>query len=119
MNIRWIQQALVIGLLATAQAVVAAGPRNFSLSADEWARPRSGQRLTAFPALRDLAAVWGTVADGAVIEIRYPGGDEGSLWAAELSDWLVSLGYASDDIRLAPGSARADRIELIIVEPQH
>lgn len=106
------------GLFFSAQAGIVAGPRSFSVSADDWARPRSGAGLIAYSQLRDLAAVWTTVPKGSVIEIRYPGGDEGGLWAAELSDWLVSLGYASEHIRLTPGSARVDRIELQIVEPR-
>lgn len=97
---------------------VKAAPRTFTVGIDDWARPRSGERIVAFPELRDLTTVWSTAAEGSVIEIRYPGGDEGSLWAGELRDWLVALGIASEHIRLTPGSARADRIELVIVEPR-
>ncbi len=97
---------------------VSAAPRNFTLSVDDWARPRSGTRILSFAPLRDLAAVWSTVPEGSIIEIRYPGGDEGSLWASELSDWLVALGIASEYIKLMPGHVRADEIELIIVEPR-
>lgn len=105
--------------------------RTFSLSVDDWARPRSGETLVGFQALRDMATIWsagevqgrsnaagtgGTAVGGkATIEIRYPGGDEGSLWAGELADWLVALGIPSNRIQLMPGSARADRIDLLIV----
>lgn len=93
-----------------------AAPRTFIVGIDDWARPRSGEHIVAFQELRDLATVWSTAAEGSVIEIRYPGGDEGGLWAGELRDWLVALGIASEHIRLTPGSARVDRIELVIVE---
>ncbi|MBN1379534.1 MAG: hypothetical protein JXA04_09890 [Gammaproteobacteria bacterium] len=93
-------------------------PRSFTLNVDEWARPRSGERVQSFPSLRDFAVVWSAAPTGSVVEIRYPGGDEGSLWASELSDWLVALGIASEHIKLIPGHARADQIELLIIEPR-
>lgn len=123
--------------VAAAEAYVP-GTRTFTLSADDWARPRSGETIVGFQALRDMAAIWsagaaqgsanaasagraGAVeqgsanAEGSTIEIRYPGGDEGGLWAGELADWLVALGIPSNRIQLTPGNARADRIDLLIV----
>lgn len=97
------------------------GTRTFTLSADDWARPRSGETIVGFQALRDMAAIWSaneqgsSNAEGSTIEIRYPGGDEGGLWAGELADWLVALGIPSNRIQLTPGNARADRIDLLIV----
>lgn len=99
-------------------SIVFAAARSFTLNVDDWARPRSGERILSFPALRDFAAVWSTMPTGSVVEIRYPGGEEGSLWASELSDWLVALGIASEHIRLTPGYAWADRIALVIIEPR-
>ena len=93
-----------------------AAKRTFIINADDWARPRSGARIIEFEELRDLAAIWSASPAGSLIEIRYPGGDEGALWASELSDWLVSLGISSDYIRLRSGSARTDQIELIIMQ---
>ena len=107
---------IVAAVLSTSNL---AAPRSFILSADEWASPRSGERILSFTALRDLVTVWATVPEGSVIVIRYPGGDAGSLWASELSDWLVALGIASEHIRLTPGHARANEIELKIIEPRH
>jgi hypothetical protein len=88
--------------------------RTFSLSLDDWARPRSGETLVGFQALRDMAAIWSAGGGKATIEIRYPGGDEGGLWAGELADWLVALGIPSNRIQLTPGNARVDRIDLLI-----
>ena len=44
--------------------------------------------------------------------IRYPGEDTGELWAAELRDWLISLGVPSDCILLLSGTQAADEIKL-------
>ncbi len=91
-----------------------AEPRVFKLSAEEWARPRSGQAIIAFPQLRDLVVVW-SAQKNTDIEVRYPGGDEGSLWGRELQDWLVALGIPAEYIHVVPGSARADQITLHIM----
>lgn len=108
---------IVIGFSAGLSAEsYAPESRKFTLSADEWSRPRSGEALVGFQALRDMAAIWSAGGDEkAMIEIRYPGGDTGSLWAGELADWLVALGIPSNRIQLTPGNARADGIDLLIV----
>jgi hypothetical protein len=46
--------------------------------------------------------------------VRYPGEDSGELWAAELRDWLISLGVPSDYIRLVAGTQAADEIRLLV-----
>jgi hypothetical protein len=46
--------------------------------------------------------------------IRHPGEDSGELWAAELRDWLISLGMPSDYILLLPGTQAADEIKLMV-----
>ena len=94
----------------TAQASTA---RIFVLSADEWARPRSGAVIAEFEALRAAVSYWDKV-DNAGIIVRYPGEDSGELWAAELRDWLISLGVPSDYIRLVAGTQAADEIRLLV-----
>lgn len=113
----FVQRILVLTVLMMSVNISAA-PRSFTVGIDDWARPRSGERILSFPSLRDFAAVWSAMPQGSVVEIRYPGGDEGGLWASELSDWLVALGIASEHIKLMPGHARADQIELVIIEPR-
>jgi hypothetical protein len=94
----------------TAQASTS---RIFVLSADEWARPRSGAVIAEFEALRAAVSYWDKV-DNAGIIVRYPGEDSGELWAAELRDWLISLGVPSDYIRLVAGTQAADEIRLLV-----
>lgn len=87
--------------------------RIFSLSADEWARPRNGAVIAELDAVRSAVRYWGDSAD-AMILLRYPGEDSGELWAAELRDWLISLGVSADYIRLVSGSQEADEIKLVV-----
>ncbi len=87
--------------------------RIFSLSADEWARPRSGAIIPELLPVRSAVSYWGRGVD-ALIVIRYPGEDSGELWAAELRDWLISLGVPADYIRMVSGTQEADEIKLIV-----
>ena len=87
--------------------------RIFSLSADEWARPRSGVVIPELASIRSAVSYWDKGVD-ALIVIRYPGEDSGELWAAELRDWLISLGVPADYIRMTSGTQEADEIKLIV-----
>jgi hypothetical protein len=112
---RSISSALVICLLvyAAAAAAAASGTRIFVLSAEEWARPRSGDVIVEFEAIRAAVSYWDKL-DNAIIVVRHPGEDSGELWAAELRDWLISLGVPSDYIRLVAGTQAADEIRLLV-----
>ena len=53
------------------------------------------------------------------VEIRYPGGESGMLWAEELRDWLVSLGIPLNRIQTLSGSAVADRLLINLRPPEN
>jgi hypothetical protein len=91
------------------------GDESWQITALEWAQPRHGEMLVRQPA---LAATIGRLQQQpqARLRIRYPGGDEGVLWAEELQAWLVALGLASNRIERIPGSSKADTIMLEIVQ---
>lgn len=95
---------------------VMADENRFTLDYETWSRPRDGQ------AVRELDAVAGAMRrwqqnSGAMLDIRYPGGEIGSLWAAELRDWMVSLGLPGDHVQLTPGSSQPDRIDIDVLMP--
>jgi hypothetical protein len=92
------------GFLFVTSGAYANTIRIFTLSADEWARPRSGDVIPELAAVRAAVSYWD----------RHPGEDSGELWAAELRDWLISLGVPSDYIRLTPGTQAADEIKLVV-----
>jgi hypothetical protein len=76
---------------------------NHVLSAEMWARPRSGKAVLAMPPVRKVVhSLLNT--PGSHLLIRYPGGDEGSIWAEELQGWLISLGIEPRLIEMHPGS---------------
>jgi hypothetical protein len=97
--------------LLSASRLAHAETLQWSLSADEWARPRDGQTVAGMPPLPQVMASW-SESEGQRLIIRYPGGEEGLLWAHELRSWLVALGVPLQDQELVAGSHQADRIEL-------
>ena len=108
-----ISRVCILCLLFIAGSTFANTVRIFTLSADEWARPRSGSVIPEMSPVRSAVRYWGKGVDSVMV-IRYPGEDSGELWAAELRDWLISLGIPSDYIRLVPGSQEADEISLVV-----
>ena len=100
-------------LLLFTLAAQANTARIFVLSAEEWARPRSGEVIAEVEALRAAVSYWDKVENG-MITVQYPGEDSGELWAAELRDWLISLGVPSDYILMVAGTQAADEIRLLV-----
>lgn len=101
-------------LLMLAPAFQALG-ETWEITASEWARPRHGDWLVRQQVL--VAAIEQLrSAHASRLKIRYPGGDEGVLWAEELQSWLVALGLESDRIERVPGSGAADRIQIRVAE---
>jgi len=90
------KQLILIAALCL-PAAARADSDSFDISADQWALPRSGA------ALLQLAPFSGAVRDwlahpGARVVIVHAGSDQASLWAGELSDWLVALGVPAEEI---------------------
>lgn len=105
---------LCVLLLLLTPALQAVG-QTWEITALEWARPRHGDWLVRQPAL--AAAIEQLQQHpSSRLQIRYPGGDEGLLWAEELQAWMVALGVSSERIERVPGSGAADRVQLRIVD---
>lgn len=116
-------------MLVCASAAAAESVR--IITADDWARPRSGASLVQMPALKlavrdyldaragDARAGSQGEGRGQRIRIRHPRGEDGVLWAEELRGWLVSLGIPSDDIVVSPESTRIDALELAVTDTEN
>lgn len=86
---------------------------SYQLTHEQWAVPKRAETILVMPAIAKVLADLQTTPKGQLL-IRYPGGDEGTLWAHELRSWLVSLGISSSNIELRPGSVDASIIELVV-----
>ncbi|MDQ7074979.1 MAG: hypothetical protein Q9O24_07465 [Gammaproteobacteria bacterium] len=86
----------------------------YSITAEQWSQPRSGERVMALPAIEPLLQGWRDDPTQR-IEVLYPGGESGVLWAKELQDWLVALGTPSAQIQIRVGSQAANRLQIKIL----
>lgn len=91
--------------------------RIFNLSAEQWARPRAGEVLPQLEPVRLAVAYWESGTD-ASIKLSHAGEDSGEIWAAELKDWLVSLGVPADFILLSSGLQSDDEIRILVGSTQ-
>ncbi|MDT8451629.1 MAG: hypothetical protein RQ936_02650 [Gammaproteobacteria bacterium] len=89
--------------------------REWKLAEEQWDLVKQGEQLLKMPMMHEVVEVW-SLRQGRVIELRYPGGEEGELWVEELMDWLISLGIASQYLLAVPGSGEADVIMIKILK---
>ena len=84
------------------------------LHANEWSVPKQASTVLEMPAIHKSMKKMQINANS-LLKIKYPGGDEGTLWVNELRSWLIALGLSSKRIELVPGSAISTTIELEVV----
>ena len=106
---------LLLGVLGLTASVQAKQAPVYVLSASDWNVPRTSKSILSMPALQHTMQAYNKNPK-ATIQIHYPGGDEGTLWATELRSWLVALGIASTHIELSPGSRDAATLELQVMQ---
>jgi len=87
--------------------------RIFSLSADQWARPRAGEVIPQLEPVKLAMAYWESGTDASIL-LTHSGKDSGEIWASELKDWLVSLGVPSDFILISSGLLESDEIRILV-----
>ncbi|MGB1111071.1 MAG: hypothetical protein ACPG4N_11995 [Gammaproteobacteria bacterium] len=90
---------LIVGVLGMVGLSAGAQP----ISDDFWLAPRNGRAVLEEPTIRANLQRW-LDNPGSRIVVRYPGGEEGLLWANDLRDWLVASGVESSAIVLLAGS---------------
>lgn len=80
----------------------------------EWSVPKKAVTLLTMPAInKSMQKLKNN--ENSILMLKYPGGDEGSLWVNELRSWLIALGLSSKRIELIPGSAISTTIELEVL----
>lgn len=84
------------------------------LRAEQWELSRNGERLLGIDGLAEIVTAWSS-DDRQLIELQYPGGEEGEIWVSQLMDWLVALGVPSASLVAVPGSGQGDVIRLRVI----
>ena len=82
-----------------------------TVTAEQWARPRSGEAVVQLPELVWLVETLDRNPSQRLV-VRHASGDDGTLWAEELRSWLVALGIPSVNIELAAGALETDKLLL-------
>ncbi len=104
---------VVAGIVLSVGMLCAAWAGDHVLTAADWSRPRSGEAVLELAPVRAAVQDWMAHPERHLV-VTYAGGESGSLWAAELKDWLVSLGVATGHIELRPGGTDPDSIVLSV-----
>lgn len=78
---------------------VQASAEVFDIEAIAWQQPRSAAMVKSLPPVKSAIARL-LERQSATLVIRHRNDEEGTLWGAELRDWLVSLGISPANIRL-------------------
>ena len=97
----------------SSSVMAASSIRIFSLSAEQWARPRAGEVIPQLEPVKLAISYWESGTDAAIL-LNYAGEDSGEIWAAELKDWLISLGVPSDFILLSSRLQADDEIRILV-----
>ncbi len=82
---------------------------------DDWPALEQGERLLALPQIRTMLDRFDE-DENISLEIRYPGGDRGRLWAERLAMWLVALGIPERYMERVPGSGGKDQLVLLLID---
>lgn len=88
-------------------------PSLWQLRAEQWELSRSGDYVLSLSSVSAVVNAW-LNDNRKIIEIQYPGGEEGEFWVQELFDWLVALGVPSSSMVTTPGSGAVDVIRFTL-----
>ncbi len=108
---------ILIPIVLAGYSLLVVAEERWTITAIEWAQPRSGEMIRTLPGVR---AAMGVLAQSTTsrLSIHHPGGDQAIWWAEELRGWLISLGLSSKRIDLVPGSGEADMMLLYLIDSQ-
>ncbi len=81
----------------------------------QWPEYVIGANVIALPQVRKILSLYEEDEETG-IEIRYPGGDAGRLWAESVAGWLISYGAPGKYVELLPGSGGADRLVMVFID---
>lgn len=102
---------LLFVALISAATLAAAG--SYPVSGEEWASPRSGARVLAWPGVQAAVGEWRS-GNQQLLVIQHADEEEAALRALELSDWLVALGLPPAALRRRVGPTGAAALLLSV-----
>lgn len=106
---------LFILLILNSHLILANEVASMELRYEQWELFRHGEKILTITELKELVIAWSENTDK-ILEMHYPGGEQGELWVRELMDWLIALGVPSGSIYAVPGSGNEDIIKILLVQ---
>ena len=85
------------------------------LNRSEWPAYENGSHILALPQVSKIVELF-EEDEQVSVEIRYPGGDAGRLWAESLLAWFVSFGIPQQYLSLFPGSGGGDQLAIVLID---
>ena len=85
------------------------------LSRSDWPIYENGSHILALPQVSKIVEMF-EEDEQVSVEIRYPGGDAGRLWAESLLAWFVSFGIPKQYLSLFPGSGGGDQLAIVLID---
>lgn len=82
-----------------------------TITAEQWARPRSGEIVAGLPGLARFVKTLDSDPSQRLV-VRHASGDDGTLWAEELRSWLIALGVPAVNVELVPGALEVDKLSV-------
>ena len=114
MSARLFAMILLCSGVFSAYAADSASDYTVGLRAEQWDTLRHGEALLKQSELAALMQRW-MQHPASMIELRYPGGEEGEIWVHDVIDWLVALGVPSAALQAFPGSGSNDTLYLVLL----
>ncbi|MHB1543273.1 MAG: hypothetical protein ACYCS1_06280 [Gammaproteobacteria bacterium] len=104
MSLRWrVLGCVIAGALALAAEAAGAhaSATRFPLKRSEWVGVETARRVIRVPGLNRAVRAWMNHPRDR-LELLYPVGSVGRVWASELANWLVALGIPRRHLALRP-----------------
>ena len=85
------------------------------LTRSDWPAYENGSNIIALPQVSKIVEKF-EENEQVSVEIRYPGGDAGRLWAESLLAWFISFGIPQQYLSLFPGSGAGDQLAIVLID---
>ncbi|MDH5447010.1 MAG: hypothetical protein OEY52_15795 [Gammaproteobacteria bacterium] len=109
-------KTIILGLAFSMITFPSVAASTYTLTHEQWSIPKDAVSILKMSGLKSVLIDFNK-SSSSKLQIIYPGGDEGTLWASELQAWFVSFGVPARQIELRPGSRENNIIEMRVDRP--
>ncbi len=100
---------VIVGLVVPARVLA----DEVRVTSEQWERIRTVGEFVTIPGLKQLIMQMNDEKKS-ILDIHYPGGEGGQLWARQFQNRLVALGLGSNRIQLVQGVSSPGELQINI-----